>query len=168
MPLAISLLMGACASPDCHNWQPPSADHRSAIASTDAGSSAHRTGNTPNEWVKWKTDNIIKGNNKSFADRYLDLQQKQKSWPTTKWQSEVKISKKKYVVTNEKQWWWVTSKNNIMLWNNNIIIYQCWNWSNWAKLISPNVMWLQTLFNRLLRKVKSCPQWSEVLLAVQK
>ena len=60
MPLAISLLMGTWASPDCHKWQPPSVDHRSAIASTDAGSSAHRTKNTAKDWMEWKTDIIGK------------------------------------------------------------------------------------------------------------
>ena len=139
MPRAISLLMGTCALPDCHRWQPPSADHWSAIAPTDASSShywTHSKGMSKME--DWQHRKGIKH---PLLHSCKDLQQKQKSWPATKWRSEIKISKWKYVVTNDKQWLWATSINIIVQWNHNKIIYQCWNWSNWAKLINQNVMW---------------------------
>ena len=51
-----------------------------------------------------------------------------------------KSNKRKYIDTNGKQWEWDTSINIIMQWNRKIIMYQCWNWSNWAKRILQNVM----------------------------
>ena len=168
MPLAISLLMGTCASPDCHKWQPPSADHWSQSHQLTQGH--QHTGRKTQQMNerKWKTDEIGKGITCPLRSRYLDLQQQQKSWPATKWRSGIKISKRKYVVTNEKQWWWATSINIITQWNHNIIIYQCWNWSNWAKLISQNVMWCAITQWSTIAKVNSWPQWSVVLLSIPK
>ena len=75
---------------------------------------------------------------------------------------EVKISEGKYVATNDKQWWWAGSINIIMQWNHNILIYQCWKWSNWAKLITRNVMWRE--FNQWSiiaeRQIVSAAKWN--------
>ena len=126
MPLAISLLMSTSR---------PSSNHWSAIASTDARSSPHRTENTTNQW---KTG-TIKKDYMSFAaqiswsatkNRNLDLRE----YEVTKWRSEARGNM-------SSQWWWAASINIIMEWNHNIIIYQCWNWSNWEELVSRNAMW---------------------------
>ena len=166
MPLAISLLMNKIVTNDnCHKQIIDQQSHQLTQIHQH-----HRTENTANEWLKWRSDNKIKGNNKSFADRYLDPQQKQKSWSqtNTKWRSEVKSSKRKYVVANEKQWWWATSINNIMQWYHNILMYQCSNWNNWANLIRQKVMWSANTHWSTTAGVTSRSQWSVVFLAVPK
>ena len=167
MPLAISLLMGTCASPDCHKWQSPSADHWSAIAPTDAKSSHDWTYSKGMSKMKDWQDR--KGIKYPLLHSCKDLQQKQKSWwpanEVTKWDQN---QQRTYVVTNGKQWWWATSINIIVQWNHNIIIYQCWNWSNWAKLISQNVMWCAITQWSTIAEVNSWPQWSVVLLSIPK
>ncbi len=85
--------------------------------------------------------------------------EKQKTW--TKWQSEVDISQRRYADTNDQQWWWGASINVIMQWNHNIIIYQCWKWSNWAKLITQNMMW-SALNQRWLIGGKRSHKYNEV------
>ena len=97
--------------------------------------------------------------------RYLDLHQKQKSWSArnTKWRREIKISKRKCVVIKEKQWWGAASINIIMEWNHNIIIYQCWNWSNWEELVSRNAMWCAiTQWSTSAESQVMAAKWSQV------
>ncbi len=101
-------------------------------------SSTHVTEDTANERVKRKSWQHKRSTVLCRADVMI-YNKKQKS--STKWQSEVEISKRKYVDKKDQQWWWGALINAIMQWNHNIIIYQCWKWSNWAKLIAQNMMW---------------------------
>ena len=121
-----------------------------------------------NEWKHSKWMSEMKEWQQNRGKQQILCWQISWSGTKTKWRSEVKISKRKYVVTNEKQWWWATSINNIMQWNHNIIIYQCSNWNNWAKLISQNVMWCAITQWSTFAEVNSWPQWSVVLLNIPK